>query len=78
MRTFRVVSVLNRQDFTNCFSVHGALKRPHKGEKYRSLRAAEEAAQRWAEAGWYATVVRRLPHGWEKLGAAAPITNGVA
>ncbi len=67
MRAFRVVSVLNMQDFTNCFSPCGGLKRPHKGEIYRSLRAAEEAAQRWAEAGWYATVVRRLPHGWEEI-----------
>lgn len=64
MRCFRVVTVLNIQDFTNCFSVGGALKRPHKGDKYRSLSAALRCAQQWEDAGWYARIVRRTSKGW--------------
>lgn len=70
MRTFRVVSVLSPQDFTNCFSVYGALKRPHKGDKYRSLSAAMRCAQQWDEAGWYSYVVRRTRNGWVRVGWA--------
>lgn len=70
MRTFRVVSVLNPQDLTNCFSVGGGLMRPHKGDKYRSLSAAMRCAQQWDEAGWYAYVVRRTPQGWVRIGWA--------
>lgn len=64
MRTFRVVAVLQAAEFTNCFSVHGALRRPQKGEKYRSLNAAIRCAQEWEEGGWYAYVVRRTAQGW--------------
>lgn len=64
MRTFRVVSVLNPQDFTNSFSVHGALRHPYKGEKYRSLKAAEHVAKR---AIGYAYVVRRTAQGWVRV-----------
>jgi hypothetical protein len=67
MRAFRVVCVLNMQDFTNCFSVYGALRRPHKGELYRSLRAARFAAKAASETGWYATIVRRSPQGWRPI-----------
>ena len=71
MRCFRVVSVLSPQDFTNCFSVGGALKRPHKGEKYRSLNAAMRGAQQWDDAGWYTSVVRRTRrNGWVRVGWA--------
>ena len=66
MRAFRVVTVLQPQDFQNCFSVTGKLKRPHKGEIHRSLRAANTNAQQWADAGWYAYVVRRTPTGWTR------------
>ena len=72
MRCFRVVAVLDGYPyftagyscFTDCFTVHGALKRPHKGEKFRSLRAALQNAAEWADAGWHARVVRRTSNGW--------------
>lgn len=67
MRAFRIVCVLNIQDFNRCFSVHGALKRPHKGVVYRSLRAAREMAENYASAGWTAGVVRRTRTGWEEV-----------
>ena len=64
MRKFRVVSVLEAADFNRCFSVHGALRRPHKGEIHRSLRAARANASMWEAAGWYAFVMRHTPQGW--------------
>lgn len=67
MRKFRVVTVLGLQDFNRCFSVHGALMRPHKGESYRSLRAAQANASMWEAAGWYAFVVRHTPQGWVRV-----------
>ena len=66
MRSFRVVAVLQPQDFQKCFSVTGKLKRPHKGEIHRSLRAATTTAQQWVDAGWYAYIVRRTPTGWTR------------
>jgi len=53
--------------------VGGALKRPHKGEKYRSLNAAMRCAQQWADAGWYATIVRRSPQGWREVVTARAV-----
>lgn len=72
MRCFRVVSVLNLQDFPNCFSVHGALKRPHKGEKYRSWAEAGRIADQWAQSGWYVWILRRVPNGWQRIETVAP------
>jgi hypothetical protein len=74
MRAFRVVCVLNMQDdFTNCFSVYGALRRHHKGELYRSLRAAKRAAEAASKSGWHATIVRRAPQGWREVVTARAV-----
>lgn len=72
MRAFRVVSVLNPQDLGNCFTVHGGLKHPHKGELFRSWREAAFAAEQAAQCGWYGFVVRRLPEGWQCVECVAP------
>jgi hypothetical protein len=76
MRKFRVVAVLDPQHFTRCFSIHGALMRPHKGEIYRSLRAAEAYAQQCALSGWCAFIVRRTRTGWAPVVTAAPTILG--
>ncbi len=76
MRKFRVVTVLDPHQFKRCFSMHGALMRPHKGEIYRSLRAAEANAQQWAEAEWCAFIVRRTRTGWAPVVLAEPTILG--
>jgi hypothetical protein len=72
MRKFRVLSVLNGEDIPKCFTVNEGLKRPHKGEGFRSLRAAEECAREWVQAGWYVLIVRRVPNGWANVATAWP------
>jgi hypothetical protein len=72
MRKFRVIAVLEGTDLPKCFTVFDGLKRQHKGEAFRSLRAAEDCAREWVQSGWYPLIVRRVPNGWANVPTNVP------
>ena len=64
-RKFKVIGHLSMVEFPLHFRVTGGLKFSKPG--HRSLRAAVEEAKSLATAGWFATVIRRVPGGWIKV-----------
>ena len=72
MRKFRVIAVLDPNDVQKYFSVYGGLKGPYKGESYAALRAAQTEALAWAQAEWFAHIVRRTRTGWTLVQTMAP------
>lgn len=69
-RKFKVVGHLNLADLPLHFRVTGGLKFSQPG--HRSLRAAVEEAKGLATAGWFATVIRRVPGGWIEVAGFNP------
>jgi len=74
MSKFRVVWVLEPEDFPRHFTVHGGLKPQHKSPEQKCSSANEAFAQawEWASEDWHAFIIRRhRKGGWVKVGEAA-------
>ena len=62
-RKFIVVSGLQAGDIPKCFGISGKAPRANVCPRFRSLKQALDDAQKWAESGYCAAVLRPLKGG---------------
>ena len=62
-RKFIVVSGLEAEDTLKCFSVSGKAPRANICPRFRSFKEAQEDAQKWAESGYSASILRPIKGG---------------
>ena len=76
-RKFIVVSGLQDEDILKCFSVSGKAPRASACPRFRSINEALADAQKWADSGYHAAVLRPIKGGgWGEvafIGAAEVI-----